>query len=167
MTPDIREITEHDAAAFAALLTRLSRETPFTLLSEAENAALAPTQPERTRQLIAAPGQQVLVATDQGALIGFVALSQGAFEKNRHACSLMAGVLRDYWRQGVASALLQRALAWVAQRGITRVELTVMEGNSAAIGLYRKFGFEIEGVRRAALMVDGAAVNEICMARLG
>ena len=166
MTPDIRPITEDDAAAFAALLVQLSRETPYTLLSEAENAALAPSQPGRTRQLIAAPNQQVLVATNKGALIGFVALSQGLFERNRHACSLMTGVLRDYWRQGVASALLERALAWVAQRGITRVELSVMEGNAAAIRLYEKFGFEPEGVKRAALMVDGRAVNEICMARI-
>lgn len=166
MKPEIREIAEQDAAAFAALLIQLSRETSFTLLSEAENAALAPSQPERTRQLIVAPNQQVLVATDNGALIGFVALSQGLFEKNRHACSLMTGVLHDYWRQGVASALLERALAWVAQRGITRIELTVMEGNAAAIRLYEKFGFETEGVKRAALMVNGRAVNEICMARI-
>jgi len=167
MKPDIRPIKEDDAAAFAALLIQLSRETPYTLLSEAENAALAPSQPERTRQLIEAPNQQVLVASDNGALIGFVALSQGVFEKNRHACSLMTGVLRAHWRQGVASGLLERALEWVAQRGISRVELTVMEGNTAAIGLYQKFGFETEGVKRAALMVEARPVNEICMARLG
>jgi RimJ/RimL family protein N-acetyltransferase len=165
--PEIRDIRQNDATVFAQLLIQLSRETPFTLLSEVENTALASTQPERTRQLIEAPSQQVLVATDNATLIGFVALSQGVFEKNRHACSLMTGVLRAHWRQGVASGLLERALEWVAQRGISRVELTVMEGNTAAIRLYEKFGFETEGVKRAALMVDGAAVNEICMVRLG
>ena len=101
-----------------------------------------------------------------GTLIGFSALSQGVFEKNRHACSLMTGVLRGYWRRGVATALMERALDWVGQRGITRVELTVMEGNDPAVRLYEKFGFEREGVKRSALMVDGGPVNEICMARL-
>jgi RimJ/RimL family protein N-acetyltransferase len=164
--PEIRELRQNDAADFAQLLIQLSCETPYTLLSEVENRALASTQPERTRQLIEAPGQQVLVAADNAVLIGFVALSQGGFEKNRHACSLMTGVLRDYWRQGVASALLQRALRWVEQRGISRVELTVMENNAPAIRFYRKFGFQREGVKRNALIVDGAAVNEICMARI-
>ena len=166
MKPEIRGIRHNDAAPFAQLLIQLSRETPFTLLSEAENTALASSQPERTRQLIEAPGQQVLVATDNDTLIGFVALSQGGFEKNRHACSLMTGVLRDHWRQGVASALMQHALDWVEQRGISRVELTVMENNAPALRFYEAFGFQREGIRRNALLVDGAPVNEICMARL-
>ncbi len=166
LQPEIRELWQSDAADFAELLIQLSRETSFALLSEVENRALASTQPERTRQLIEAPNQQVLVATDNTALIGFVALSQGLFEKNRHACSLMTGVLRDYWRQGVASALLQRALRWAEQRGISRVELTVMESNAPAIRFYQKFGFQREGVKRDALIVDGAPVNEICMARI-
>jgi RimJ/RimL family protein N-acetyltransferase len=166
MKPEIREIRQSDAAAFAQLLIQLSRETPFALLNEAENVALAETQPARTRQLIAAPGQQVLVATEAATLIGFTALSQGAFERNRHVCSLMTGVLRDCWRRGVAGALMHRALEWTAGRGVTRVELTVMAHNTAAIRLYEKFGFEREGLRRRALMVDGAPVDELCMARL-
>lgn len=164
--PEVRGLRQSDAAEFAQLLIQLSRETPFTLLSEVENRALASTQPQRTRQLIEAPGQQVLVATVKDTLIGFLALSQGGFEKNRHACSLMTGVLRDYWRQGVASALMQRALRWVEQRGISRVELTVMESNAPAVGFYQKFGFQREGVKRNALVVDGVPVNEICMARI-
>jgi len=88
------------------------------------------------------------------------------FGKNRHACSLMTGVLRDYWRQGVASALMQRAMSWVEQRGISRVELTVMENNAPAIRFYQRFGFQREGIKRNALIVDGAPVNEICMARV-
>jgi RimJ/RimL family protein N-acetyltransferase len=167
MKPQIREITQQDAPAFARLLIQLSRETRFNLLTEAENTALAETQPARTAQLIASPEQQVLLATSDDAVIGFVALSQGVFERNRHACSLMTGVLREYWRQGMATALMEKALQWAEQRGVTRVELTVMEGNSAAKRFYERFGFATEGVKRQALMVDGAPVDEICMARLG
>jgi RimJ/RimL family protein N-acetyltransferase len=166
MQPEIRAIRQSDAQAFGRLLIQLSRETPYTLLSETENAALADTQPERTRQLIAAPGQQVLVAVDAKALIGFTALSQGAFERNRHVCSLMTGVLRAHWRQGVGTALMEHALDWVAGRGITRVELTVMERNTGAIRFYENFGFAREGIKRRALLVDGDPADELCMALL-
>ena len=81
MQPEIRELRQNDAADFAQLLIQLSCETPYTLLSEVENRALASTQPERTRQLIEAPGQQVLVAADNAVLIGFVALP---FAEARH-----------------------------------------------------------------------------------
>ncbi len=49
-------------------------------------------------------------------------------------------------RRGVGSALLGSAIelceGWL---GIGRIELEVYTDNDAAIGLYRKHGFEIEG----------------------
>lgn len=41
-----------------------------------------------------------------------------------------------------------------------------MTHNEAAIGLYRKLGYECEGTRRAALVVDGKPVDEFWMAKL-
>ena len=40
------------------------------------------------------------------------------------------------------------------------------ENNKGAIALYRQFGFEIEGVQRNAIFVDGIYENLILMAVL-
>ena len=50
--------------------------------------------------------------------------------------------------------------------GLQRVELTVRENNVNAIALYKKVGFEIEGVQREAILVDGKHENLILMGLL-
>ena len=47
-----------------------------------------------------------------------------------------------------------------------RVELTVYADNQAAQGLYRKFGFEVEGLLRDYALRDGKFVDTVSMARL-
>jgi ribosomal protein S18 acetylase RimI-like enzyme len=42
----------------------------------------------------------------------------------------------------------------------------VRENNTGAIALYRKVGFEIEGVQRNAILLDGTYENLILMAVL-
>lgn len=52
-------------------------------------------------------------------------------------------------RRGVAALLLEHALSSCARRGLDSAWLEVRAGNSAAIALYRRFGFSVEGCRSA------------------
>ncbi len=49
---------------------------------------------------------------------------------------------------------------------LSRLELQVYTDNEAAIGLYKKFGFEIEGTLRRMSFRDGQYVDAYAMARL-
>jgi ribosomal protein S18 acetylase RimI-like enzyme len=52
------------------------------------------------------------------------------------------------WRgRGVGSALLVAAIAFARERGLHKVSLSVFPHNTAAIALYRKYGFVEEGRR--------------------
>jgi [ribosomal protein S18]-alanine N-acetyltransferase len=55
----------------------------------------------------------------------------------------------DFWRQGIARALVQTALDKAAELGFERVMLEVRASNEAAQNLYRAFGFAEDGRRRA------------------
>jgi putative acetyltransferase len=50
--------------------------------------------------------------------------------------------------------------------GITRLELQVFANNARAIALYERMGFQVEGRRRMAVMVDGVAIDVLMMATL-
>jgi putative acetyltransferase len=66
-----------------------------------------------------------------------------------------------------ASALLRAALDladnWL---NLTRLELTVYTDNAAAIALYTKFGFAVEGTHRAFAFRNGQYVDAHSMARM-
>jgi ribosomal protein S18 acetylase RimI-like enzyme len=74
------------------------------------------------------------------------------------------GLLPQFRGQGIGTKLTKKALAAARAFGLHRVELTVREHNTGAIELYKKEGFEIEGVQRAAVLVDGVYENVVCMA---
>ena len=56
-------------------------------------------------------------------------------------------VARDWRGRGVGSALLAAAIKWARERGLHKLGLGVFAHNTAAIGLYLKFGFVEEGRR--------------------
>ena len=69
--------------------------------------------------------------------------------------------------RGVGSALMAAMCDYAdCWAGVLRLELTVYADNAAALALYRKFGFEIEGTHRAYAMRDGRYVDALAMARL-
>jgi GNAT superfamily N-acetyltransferase len=77
------------------------------------------------------------------------------------------GVAVAWQGQGVGSRLLAAVLDladnWM---NVQRVELSVYADNEAAIALYRKFGFDTEGLFREYAVRDGALVDALSMARL-
>lgn len=139
--------------------------------------------PAITRQVLQMPFQSVevwrkrlepdneravkLVALHRGTVIGNIGLEQFSRIRRSHAGSLGMGVAVAWQGKGVGSKLLAAALDiadnWM---NLHRVELSVYNDNEAAIGLYRKFGFETEGLFRDYAVRDGVWVDTLSMARL-
>lgn len=68
-------------------------------------------------------------------------------------------------RQGLATALLQKALPELFQRGARRCFLEVRVGNEAAIALYQRFGFGVDGRRRDYYPAAGGREDALLMSR--
>ncbi len=108
-----------------------------------------------------------LVAVHGGEVIGQLGLQQYLRVRQAHVGSFGMGVATAWQGKGVGSRLLTAALDvadnWM---NLHRVELTVYVDNEAAQRLYRKFGFEVEGVLRDSALRDGVFVDTVSMARL-
>ncbi|MGN6431122.1 MAG: GNAT family N-acetyltransferase [Gaiellaceae bacterium] len=84
-----------------------------------------------------------LVAVAGEELIGSLVV-----EPSRHGFGEIGMAVAHEWRgRGVGSALLAAAIEWARDRGLHKLSLGVFAHNTAAIELYRKFGFIEEGRR--------------------
>jgi L-phenylalanine/L-methionine N-acetyltransferase len=109
----------------------------------------------------------MLVAERGGLVIGNAGLHGVPALRRRHAAGLGIAVARAAQGQGVGTALMAALIDWADQWAqLLRIELTVFSDNDAAIALYRKFGFELEGTHRAYALRDGAYADVQAMARL-
>jgi len=74
------------------------------------------------------------------------------------------GLLPQFRGRGIGTDLVRSMLDAARSAGLRRIELTVRENNTGAIRPCKKVGFEIEGLRRYAVPIDGAYENAISMA---
>jgi putative acetyltransferase len=109
----------------------------------------------------------LLVAEMGGEVVGNLGLHPVSNSpRRRHVGTLGLAVRDDCQRRGAGSALLAAAIDladnWI---GYARLELTVYTDNAAAIALYRKFGFDVEGTARQYALRRGEWVDALMMAR--
>jgi RimJ/RimL family protein N-acetyltransferase len=83
-----------------------------------------------------------------------------------HVAVLGMEIQKKYRGQGLGTLMVEHAIEWARRREVVRLELEVFEENGAAIRLYTKFGFEIEGCKRAYVFQRGAYYNQLIMSRL-
>jgi putative acetyltransferase len=113
------------------------------------------------------PGTHRLVALVDGRLVGNITLEQHQGARRRDVASFGMAVHDAYVRQGVGSALMAAMIHladdWL---GVRRIEMEVWTDNQAAIHLYEKFGFVVEGTGRQYALRAGKLVDAHFMARV-
>lgn len=152
----IREAEASDAALLLAYFERVSGETSFLSfgpgefeMTEAEEAVYL----DRCRG--AANCLYVLAFVDQ-TLAGTLSCASSNRKRLIHVAEFGITVSRACWGKGVGDALMDSMLDWAKASGIIKkINLKVRADNAPAIKLYKKKGFEVEGVLKKENFVDG------------
>ncbi len=125
---------------------------------------------ERWRQRLAEPpeGAFNLLACVDNEVVGQLGLHTFPNNPRRRHVGQIGMAIRDDWQgKGAGSALMQAGVdladKWL---NLFRLELEVYTDNEAAIRLYEKFGFVVEGTLVRFAYRDGQYVDAYTMARL-
>lgn len=164
----IRPATVEDAASFNAHRRRIADE-PDNGISWSPGEYTRPVAEvrERIRSIIATDNQYLLVAEADGEIVGQCSCFGSPKQALQHNAGLGIDVDKRYRGQGVGTSLMAAMLDWArANPIIQRIELEVHTHNLAAIHLYLKHGFEIEGRKQHAYFKDGRYVDAYLMAQV-
>jgi putative acetyltransferase len=110
----------------------------------------------------------VLVACVRDTLVGSMGLHVPERSPRRSHVGEIGLAVHDQWQgRGIGTALV-RAAVDLADRwlNLSRLELKTYTDNERALRLYKKFGFEVEGLLRRYAFRDGTFVDAYCLARL-
>ncbi len=113
-----------------------------------------------------AKGYPHWVVLSEGKVVGWCDVVPKSRPVHAHVGVLGMALLPEFRGQGVGERLMRQTLEAARAFGLHRVELTVREDNKNATALYEKIGFEIEGLMRNAMKVDGVYENTYLMALL-
>lgn len=116
------------------------------------------------RDLIAKNGP-VFYAIRNERVVGWCDVFPEGNPRQSHRGSLGMGLLPEVRGQGVGSRLLTAVLDRAKTFGLEKVELHVYTSNEPAIALYKKFGFEQEGLIRKYRKLDGVYFDCLAMGK--
>ena len=164
----VRSVEPEDAPHMLRYMKTMLGETPFLPrtpeefdYSEEDEAAILAGRRDDPRSLM-------LVAVLDGEIIASADVSShGRKSRVLHRAELGISVRKDFWRQGIGSALMERLIAFAAEHGYEQIELTVESKNRRALRLYMKYGFTVYGTRPHGMKYpDGSYDSDYLMIRM-
>jgi len=162
---EIREIQIEDAKNLLNLLKKLDAETTFLLYEKDERKRTIEQQRKNIKEQLER-GVLTFVLEDNKKLVGYVFGNIFTANRKKHCMNLAIAILQEYTGKGYGTKLMNTIEKYAINNGITRLELEVSKKNKIAISLYQKIGFEVEGVKRNAFLVNGNFEDEILMAKI-
>lgn len=161
-----RQAMPSDAPALFAMMCALDHETDCMLYEPGERG----DDPAHLLRILegmhAAHDFFMLATNDEGEIMGFLSAGRGSQRRVRHSAYLVMGIRAACRNQGVGAEMFGHLDQWARKSGVTRLELTVLCDNPAAIHLYEKVGFVKEGVKVHSILDKGRYRDEYCMAKL-
>lgn len=154
------------AEEMIAYMKTTAGETPFLLRTPSECTATVEGEAAYLRNLLESEYTVMIVCFVDGKLAGNCQLARKGHLKNRHRGTIGIAILREFWGLGIGSAMFDEMLEIAHCWGLSQVELEVIEGNSRAMALYKKMGFEtVAAIPDAIRLEDGTSLQEFTMVK--
>jgi len=159
----IREIEPRDDQELYDLFHHLDQETKFMMYEKNERQ----TTVEQVRQRIEVIQKTgVMYVIDDNGLGGFIMMNRGSCNRIRHVGYIVIGMKMSLAGRKFGTLLFNRIFNYAKLNQLHRLELTVMTHNLSGVSLYKKMGFQIEGIKKDAMLIDGEYIDEYHMSKL-
>ncbi|WP_082235156.1 GNAT family N-acetyltransferase [Halobacillus massiliensis] len=159
-----RRITTADLPEFLQLIDAVERDSEYMLMEPGERDFQS--EEEKISKILNLPNCVIIAAEMDHKLAGYIMGLGGQAVRNRHSVYLVAGVLKEYRGRGIGTQLFDSVESWAVSKNIHRLELTTAVKNTSAVHLYKKAGFEIEGIKKDSLKINQSFIDEYYMCKI-
>ncbi len=105
-----------------------------------------------------------LIAIFNEKIVGYASVFRHTHPREKGVSDMGIYLHQDFHGVGLGTAMTETVLSIAKEQGLHRISLHVAEDNIAAVKLYKKLGFIIEGTMRDAYYgVDGKYHNMLVM----
>lgn len=163
----IRKANKSDAKKMIEYVNQISIESDNLTFGEGE-FGISIEQEEQFLDRISKQNNALFITAEfEGIIIGNLNFSGGTRPRTEHTGEFGVSVLKDYWGSGLGTELVKFLVDWCKNLGIIRkVNLRVRTDNVAAIHLYKKLGFNVEGVITRDLRINNKFYDTLFMGLL-
>ena len=163
----IREAKPEDAKRLFELMKQVETEAHFMLMEPEERKGSPEQQRVWLERMDKESNSTVLIAEqNDGQLVGYLVVIGGNAKRVRHSAYLVIGILNEFTGRGIGTNLFQKLEEWSIAHNILRLELTVVIQNEPGVSLYKKMGFEVEGIKRNSLVIEDTFFDQYYMSKL-
>lgn len=160
----VREASKNDARSIIDFYNIVGGETNF--LSFGENGFKRDVV--EYEKFLAASKEElnsiILLVTLNDQIISIASIHSNQAERKKHIGTLGIVIKKEYWGLKLGRFLMEYLIDWAKLNNITRkIQLASNEENQKAISLYKKLGFEIEGIIKEDTFIDGRYNNTVLM----
>ncbi len=153
----LRAATEADADAIVALLRSVAAEGMLGI----DAASLNPKEEAVRLAALELEHACALVTVHQSCVVGFAVGVRGLEPTTVHTATASLAVDPRWRRRGIGQLLLQGVRAWAMAAGLRRIGAGVARSNAAALALFHRAGYAVEGVQRDQLRIGDTFCDEV------
>lgn len=109
----------------------------------------------------------ILLAEMNNKLVGIASINSSPKTRFSHVGEFGIVIAQQYCGLGLGKEIIEYIIEWATSNGITKkISLVTSENNYRAMELYKKVGFEVEGILKKDNYVNGVYGNTIIMGRI-
>nr|WP_139189581.1 GNAT family N-acetyltransferase [Evansella caseinilytica] len=156
----IRAAQTSDGLQMQRLTEEVIKEEDGLIMTMDDFTMTVEQQAEKNGYFLQHPKAITLVAERNRQIIGILTIEPQFLMKTAHRGTLGLIVKKFFRSQGIGKALMIQAIRWAKIDGqYEKLELEVLENNLQAISLYKRLGFELEGVKLCGVKHDNTYEN--------
>lgn len=160
----LREAKKENAQAMIDFYNLVGGETDFLSFGKNEFKMALKDYEKLIESTEAENNSIILVATIDDKIVSIASITSNQKARYKHVGTFGIVISEQFCGLGLGRKIMDYLIEWANSNGITKkISLVTREDNDRAIALYKKVGFEEEGILKKENYINGVYYNTVMM----